>query len=85
MIDLWNFLVSQTFGGFWLAVIGMCFLFFVILILGGVSFFDNLLFQLFFFFAMAVGYGYAIISVTITILIVGWAGMEIAKLIESWG
>ena len=85
MINIWDLLVVDVFGGFWLAVLGMCFIFFVIMMFGGVSIFDNFIFNLMFFFAMALGYGYAFVTVPISILIVSWFVSQWMQWIERGG
>jgi hypothetical protein len=67
-LDLWTLLVEYTFGGFWLAVLGVAFLMFILMaIFGRVSRFTTQWYLMFFLLAMALGYGYNLLNVLITI------------------
>lgn len=85
MISLWNFLVEQIFGGFWLAVLGLSIMFVIILVMGSVSALDILGFLLFFILAMALGYGYANITVPIVIFLVARAIFQYMRWLERGG
>ena len=85
MISIWNLLVEQVFGGFWLSVAGLALIFFLILAMGSVSIFDILTFLLFFLLAMALGYGYAIVTVPIVILITAWSVFQYMRFQERGG
>ena len=67
MMNLWDLLVENIFGGFWIAVFGMAMIFFIILAMGSLSGYTILLFLAIFILAMAYGYGYPIIMVLVFI------------------
>jgi len=85
MISLWNFLVEQIFGGYWLAIAGITLIFFIIMVLGSVSIIDILGFLLIFLLAMALGYGYAIVTVPIVAFVVYWAISQYLRMLERGG
>jgi hypothetical protein len=58
MINLWDLFVEQMFGSFWAAVIFLMIIFMILLALGGISLYTNIIFNLYFILAMAIGYGY---------------------------
>jgi len=62
----WDIFVENIFGAFWPAVIAIAFFFFIILMLGGISLYSVIIFELYFLYAMSLGYGYALISWIIT-------------------
>jgi hypothetical protein len=68
--DLWTLFVDYTFGNFWMTVIGLIFVMFIILLLGRISIFSNLLFCLMFLLAITLGYGLVIVNIFITLLLV---------------
>jgi hypothetical protein len=61
MLNLWDLFVEQLFGSFWLAVAFISLIFFIILMLGGVSYYTVIIFLIYFVLGMAIGYGYPII------------------------
>lgn len=60
LLNLWDLLVEQMFGAFWPAVLFLMVIFFILLMMGGISLYTNIIFQVYFLFAMAIGYGYSI-------------------------
>jgi hypothetical protein len=60
MMNFWDILVENLFGSFWPAVLFLAIIFFIILMLGGISFYTVIIFEAYFFLAMAIGYGYSI-------------------------
>jgi hypothetical protein len=62
MLNLWELFVEQIFGSFWVAVLFIMLIFFIILMLGGISFYTVLIFMIYFITAMAIGYGYPLIT-----------------------
>ena len=62
MLNLWDLFVEQLFGSFWLAIAFISLIFFVILMLGGISYYTVIIFMLYFLLAMTIGYGYPLIS-----------------------
>ena len=62
MMNLWDLFVENIFGSFFVAIIFIGLAFFIILMLGGISYFTVIAFLLFFYLAMTIGYGYAIFS-----------------------
>ena len=67
MLNLWDLFVEQLFGSFWLAVGFISLIFFIILMLGGISYYTVIIFMLYFVLAMTIGYGYPLITVLIAI------------------
>lgn len=67
MINLWDLFVEYLFGSFWVAVMFIILIFFVILMLGGVSYYTVIIFIMYFLLAMAIGYGYPLITVAIAV------------------
>lgn len=61
MINLWDLFVEQIFGAFWPAVIFIGVIFFIILMLGGISLYTVIIFEAYYIMAMAIGYGYPIL------------------------
>lgn len=61
MFNPWDIFVENIFGAFWPAVIFIAVFFFIILMLGGISFYTVLIFEAYFIMAMAIGYGYPIL------------------------
>lgn len=58
MMNLWDIFVEQIFGSFWPAVLFIAFVFFILLMLGGISFYTVIIFEIYFLMCMAIGYGY---------------------------
>ena len=69
MIDLWTLLVINMFGSFWLAVLGIAFVMYIIMVIGKVSQVTSLNFLSIFILSMAIGYAYAFIAIIITMLL----------------
>jgi hypothetical protein len=67
MLNLWDLFVEQLFGSFWLAVGFISLIFFIILMLGGISYYTVIIFMMYFVLAMTIGYGYPLISAGIAI------------------
>jgi len=67
MLNLWDLFVEQLFGSFWLAVGFISLIFFIILMLGGISYYTVIIFMLYFVLAMTIGYGYPLITALIAI------------------
>ena len=61
MMNLWDLFVEQMFGSFWAAVVFLVIIFAIILALGGISLYTNLIFNAYFVLAMAIGYGYPLL------------------------
>lgn len=83
MIDLWALLVVNLFQGFWLAVLGICALFWIMMTIGKVSQVTIINFLSIFIIAMALGYGYEIISILVTISILVIHLLAIPRLVNS--
>ena len=83
MIDLWELLVVDMFGSFWLAVIGICFAMYIIMVVGRVSQVTILNFLSIFVLSMAIGYAYAFIAIIITMLILVVHIFAIPRIINS--
>ncbi len=82
-MDLWNLLVVNMFQSFWLAVLGLCALFWIIFVIGRVSQVTIFNFITIFILAMAMGYGFSLISILITILILVLNLLAIPRLVNS--
>lgn len=67
MLNLWDLFVEQLFGSFWVAIAFISLIFFVILMLGGISYFTVIIFFMYFLLAMTIGYGYPIIAALIAV------------------
>lgn len=67
MINLWELFVENLFGSFWLAVAFIALIFFVILMLGGISYYTVIIFMIYYLLAMTIGYGYPLITAVIAI------------------
>lgn len=67
MLNLWDVFVEQLFGSFWVAIAFISLIFFIILMLGGISYYTVLIFMLYFLLAMGIGYGYPIVPAFIAI------------------
>ena len=67
MLNLWDLFVEYLFGSFWLAIAFISLIFFIILMLGGISYYTVIIFMLYFVLAMTIGYGYPIVSAFIAI------------------
>jgi hypothetical protein len=67
MLNLWDLFVEYLFGSFWLAVGFIILIFFVILMLGGISYYTVIIFIIYFLLAMTIGYGYPLVTVVIAI------------------
>lgn len=67
MLNLWDLFVQYLFGSFWLAVAFIALIFFVILMLGGISYYTVIIFMIYFVLAMAIGYGYPLITAAIAV------------------
>lgn len=79
LISVYDLLVNEVAGGFWLAVLMMVVVMFLILAMGRVSAWTNLTYNGIFVFVMALGYGYRLVSILLWALIMIWAWSEILK------
>lgn len=67
-LDLWQLLVVQTFGGFWMAVFGIALLIFIIMaLLGRISIYSTTWYIIMFILTMTIGYGYIFLNIMITL------------------
>ena len=83
MISLWELLVVDMFGSFWLAVFGLTFLMWIIFVIGKVSQVTSLNFLSIFILAITIGYGNLLITIFLTILLVLTHLLAVPKLINS--
>lgn len=83
MIDLWELLVINVFGSFWLAVMGITTVMWIIFTIGKVSQVTSMNFLLIFMLCMSIGYGYGFISIVITLLILMIHMFAVPRLINS--
>jgi hypothetical protein len=67
MLNLWDLFVEYLFGSYWLAIFFIALIFFIILMLGSVSYYTVIIFLLYFLLAMSMGYGYPLITVVIAV------------------
>ena len=69
-LDLFTLFVNYTFGSFWLAVVGLCFLFFVILgPFGKVSIYTVGWFNVLFILCMTLGYAHVLFATLINLVV----------------
>lgn len=54
---IWDTIVDQLFGSFYMAVLAITIVWFIILAIGGISLFTNFIYCLYFILAMLLGYG----------------------------
>jgi len=66
MMNLWDLFVEQLFGSFWIAIAFIALIFFVILMLGGISYYTIIIFMMYYLLAMTIGYGYPLVAVVIS-------------------
>ena len=83
MIDLWTLIVTDIFGSFWLAVMGMALTMWVIFVMGKVSQVTSLNFLSIFILALCIGYGYLLVSIGLTILIIFIHILAVPRLING--
>jgi len=69
-MDLWDLLITYTFGGFYSAILGMATIFLIILMMGGVSIYTALWFCGIFLFVMCLGNGSLLIVAAVSIIII---------------
>ena len=67
MLNLWDLFVEYLFGSFWLAVLFIMLIFFTILMMGGISYFTVIIFEIYFLLAMVIGYGYPLFTVSFAV------------------
>lgn len=85
MIDMYGFLVEQVFGGFWISIFAMAGIFMIMLMLGGVSMYTIMWYDLYFIFMMAIGYGQPFISIIGSTIIIYVLYQSIKGWIERGG
>jgi len=77
-LDFYTLFVDQVFGSFWFAVIGIMLAMFIIMgVLGRISIYTVIWYDLVFLLAMSLGYGYILFNVIIGLLVIvgfffGW-------------
>lgn len=84
ILNLWDILVENVFGGFIIAIIVIAVIYAIILMMGGISAWSMLIFVGTFAVAMSIGYGYAIVTVPLVLFIMGWAVSRIAQWISGY-
>jgi len=85
MFSLWDLLVNQIAGSFYISVILVMSIFAIILAMGGVSFFSTLLFSTVFLFAMFLGYHHPLIVVIVGAGIIGYFVIQMIQFGERAG
>jgi hypothetical protein len=83
MMNLWDLFVEQLFGSFWLAIGFIGLIFFIILMLGGISYFTVIIFMLYFLLAMTIGYGYPIFPAFIAIFGTVYLAFQVFKYLNN--
>jgi hypothetical protein len=83
MIDLWELLVVDMFGSFWMAVLAIALMIYVIFLIGKVSQVTSITYISIFLLAMSIGYGYSLVSIMLTILILVVQLFAIPRMINS--
>ena len=83
MIDLWELIVVDMFGSFWLAVLGIVFAMWIIFVVGKVSQVTSLNFLSIFILSLTIGYGYSLISIAFTILLILVHLLAVPRMINS--
>lgn len=83
MINMWDLLVQYLFGSFWVAVGFLLLTFFLILMLGGISYYTILIFLMYFLLAMSIGYGYSLVAVAIFVFGLVYVIYQVFKLMEN--
>lgn len=83
LMNLWDLFVEQVFGNFLIAILFLGLIFFLILMLGGVSYFSIILFEAYFYLAMALGYGYGIVALAVSVFGIGYLIFQVIKWMEN--
>lgn len=83
LMNLWDLFVEQLFGSFLIAILFIGLILFLILMLGGISYFTIIVFLFYFYLAMAIGYGYVIVAFAITVFGVGYFIFQVIKWMEN--
>lgn len=83
MMDLWTLFVDNIFGSFWVAILFIVLFFFIILMLGGISYYSITLFIAYFLLAMSLGYGYSLISFFIIAFGIIYLGYGVYKVMNN--
>jgi len=84
-MDLWTLLVENTFGGFWMSIVGLIAIMGIILMMGGLSLVTIGVFCMFFILSITIGYGHPLITIPIVIVILCYFVFEIIGFIERGG
>jgi uncharacterized protein YybS (DUF2232 family) len=83
MLNMWDLFVEYLFGSFWLAIAFLILMFFLILMLGGISYYTVIIFLLYFILAMTIGYGYPLFTVAIAIFGTMYCIYQVFKWLEN--
>lgn len=83
MINLWDLFVEFCFGSFWLAVFFIALIYFILLMMAGISYYTVIIFMLFYFLAMSIGYGYPLFTAFITIFAIIYMIYQIFRVLEN--
>ena len=75
-MDLYTLFVENSFGGFWSSLVGLAFVFLLILAFGGVTGFSIGWILIIFFLTMAIGYGHPIVTIPLVIGLIAWALLQ---------
>ena len=83
MLNLWDLFVEIVFGNFWIAIIFIAIIFFIILTMGGISYYTVIMFMMYYFLAMAIGYGYPLLTVPIAAFSTVYMIFQLFKLMQN--
>ena len=81
--NLFDIFVTDLFGGFWLSIICLSLIFGLIMMLGGVSPYSIMTFDILFLLSMTLGYGVPIITVFVVAGLVIWSVLQITKFLSG--
>jgi len=70
MMDFWSLFVEYSFGGFYITILMLAFIFLIILMSGGVSIYTAIWFDAIFLFNMCLGNGTWLIVLPVSVIII---------------
>lgn len=83
MMNLWDALVENAFGSFWIAVLVLCIAMFIILSMGGISGWTNLTYLGVFVLSMVIGYGQSLIAIPLWVALMSWSVSQILQYLNN--
>lgn len=82
--DLYQVFVENVFGGFWLSVFALAGIMWIMMaIIGGISMWTSMTYNLVFVYAMALGYTNMLFLLPLWTFIIFWSLSQILRLINS--